>query len=201
MPALRDVVRYGYAPFMMLGLTGVAYWIVAELAIAQNNPWAYLWLAPLLALAYATAFAAETHRAVLRRVERSRRARRYADQRPAHPRLRDAEHQRRAAHPAHRLAVSVPGNLADRVAAVGAVARRLRHLRLHLHDDALPQPQVCAAVAAACGASRRRSPLRHERRDAPSAAPGHRHDHRQRAAGASWACRSRSRCCSASSSR
>ncbi len=59
MPALRAVVRYGYAPFMMLGLTGIAYWIVAELAIAQNNPWAYLWLAPLLAMAYATAFAAE----------------------------------------------------------------------------------------------------------------------------------------------
>jgi sterol desaturase/sphingolipid hydroxylase (fatty acid hydroxylase superfamily) len=59
MPALRAVVRYGYAPFMMLGLTGVAYWIVAELVIAQNNPWAYLWLAPLLAMAYATAFAAE----------------------------------------------------------------------------------------------------------------------------------------------
>jgi sterol desaturase/sphingolipid hydroxylase (fatty acid hydroxylase superfamily) len=59
MPALRAIVRYGYAPFMMLGLVGAAYWVVAELAVAQNNPWAYLLLAPLLALAYATAFAGE----------------------------------------------------------------------------------------------------------------------------------------------
>ncbi|MDP1909668.1 MAG: sterol desaturase family protein, partial [Hyphomicrobium sp.] len=59
MPALRTLVRYGYAPFMMLGLTAVAYWIVADLAVGRGNPWAYLWLAPLLALAYATAFAAE----------------------------------------------------------------------------------------------------------------------------------------------
>jgi sterol desaturase/sphingolipid hydroxylase (fatty acid hydroxylase superfamily) len=59
MPALRAIVRYGYAPFMMLGLTGVAYWVVSDLVIARSNPWAYLWLAPLLALGYATAFAAE----------------------------------------------------------------------------------------------------------------------------------------------
>jgi sterol desaturase/sphingolipid hydroxylase (fatty acid hydroxylase superfamily) len=59
MPALRAIVRYGYAPFMMLGLTAAAYWVVSELAVAGDNPWAYLWLAPLLALAYATAFGAE----------------------------------------------------------------------------------------------------------------------------------------------
>jgi sterol desaturase/sphingolipid hydroxylase (fatty acid hydroxylase superfamily) len=59
MPALRAIVRYGYAPFMMLGLTAVAYFVVSELAVARGNPWAYLWLAPLLALAYATAFGAE----------------------------------------------------------------------------------------------------------------------------------------------
>jgi hypothetical protein len=59
MPALRAIVRYGYAPFMMLGLTAAAYWVVSELAVAGNNPWAYLWLAPLLVLAYATAFGAE----------------------------------------------------------------------------------------------------------------------------------------------
>lgn len=59
MPGLRAIVRYGYAPFMMLGLTGAAYFIVSELAVARDNPWAYLWLAPLLALAYAIAFAAE----------------------------------------------------------------------------------------------------------------------------------------------
>ena len=48
MPALRAIVRYGYAPFMMLGLTGVAYWVVSDLVLARGNPWAYLWLAPLL---------------------------------------------------------------------------------------------------------------------------------------------------------
>ena len=53
MTVLRTVVRYGYAPFMMLGLTGAAYWVVGVTAHS------YLWLAPLLALAYATAFAAE----------------------------------------------------------------------------------------------------------------------------------------------
>ena len=62
MPALRTLVRYGYAPFMMLGLTAVAYWIVTDLVVGRGNPWAYLWLAPLLALAYATAFAAEKTR-------------------------------------------------------------------------------------------------------------------------------------------
>jgi sterol desaturase/sphingolipid hydroxylase (fatty acid hydroxylase superfamily) len=52
MKVLREVVRYGYAPFMMLGLTGAAYWVVA-------SGHSYLWLAPLLGLAYATAFTAE----------------------------------------------------------------------------------------------------------------------------------------------
>ncbi len=59
MPALRAIVRYGYAPFMMLGLTVAAYWVVSELAVAGDKPWAYLWLAPLLVVAYATAFGAE----------------------------------------------------------------------------------------------------------------------------------------------
>jgi sterol desaturase/sphingolipid hydroxylase (fatty acid hydroxylase superfamily) len=59
MPALRAIVRYGYAPFMMLGLTAAAYYVVSELAVAGDNPWAYLLLAPLLAVAYATAFGAE----------------------------------------------------------------------------------------------------------------------------------------------
>jgi len=59
MSALRAIVRYGYAPFMMLGLIGAAYWVVSELVVAQGNTWAYLWLAPLLGLAYATAFASE----------------------------------------------------------------------------------------------------------------------------------------------
>jgi sterol desaturase/sphingolipid hydroxylase (fatty acid hydroxylase superfamily) len=44
---------------MMLGLTAIAYLIVTELVIARDNPWNYLWLAPLLAVAYAIAFAAE----------------------------------------------------------------------------------------------------------------------------------------------
>ena len=30
MTVLREVVRYGYAPFMMFGLTGAAYWVVAH---------------------------------------------------------------------------------------------------------------------------------------------------------------------------
>ena len=52
MSFLRNIVRYGYVPFMMLGLTGAAYWVVA-------NGHSYAWLLPLLALAYASAFAAE----------------------------------------------------------------------------------------------------------------------------------------------
>jgi sterol desaturase/sphingolipid hydroxylase (fatty acid hydroxylase superfamily) len=59
MPALRAIVRYGYAPFMMLGLTAAAYWVVAELVVAQGNAWAYALLIPLLAVAYLTAFGAE----------------------------------------------------------------------------------------------------------------------------------------------
>ena len=54
---LRNIVRYGYVPFMMLGLTSVAYRVVAN---DQGHTWLwYLWLAPLLAFAYATSFAAE----------------------------------------------------------------------------------------------------------------------------------------------
>jgi sterol desaturase/sphingolipid hydroxylase (fatty acid hydroxylase superfamily) len=49
---LRPIVRYGYAPFMMLALPAAAYWVVV-------NGHSYLWLAPLLVIAYATAFAAE----------------------------------------------------------------------------------------------------------------------------------------------
>ena len=55
MTVLRSIVRYGYVPFMLLGLTGAAYWVV----INAHSFWSYFWLAPLLALAYATAFAAE----------------------------------------------------------------------------------------------------------------------------------------------
>jgi sterol desaturase/sphingolipid hydroxylase (fatty acid hydroxylase superfamily) len=52
MSFLSALVRYGYAPFMMLGLTGAAYWVVV-------NGHSYFWLLPLLVLAYASAFAAE----------------------------------------------------------------------------------------------------------------------------------------------
>ncbi len=52
MSMLRTFVRVAYAPFMMLGLTGAAYWVVV-------NGYSYFWLAPLIAIAYATAFAAE----------------------------------------------------------------------------------------------------------------------------------------------
>lgn len=56
---LKALVRYGYAPFMILGLTAAAYWVVADLAVARDNAWSYLLLAPLLAIAYAVAFASE----------------------------------------------------------------------------------------------------------------------------------------------
>jgi sterol desaturase/sphingolipid hydroxylase (fatty acid hydroxylase superfamily) len=49
---MLSLVRYFYAPFMMLGLIGAAYWVVA-------NGYSYFWLAPLLAVAYAASFAAE----------------------------------------------------------------------------------------------------------------------------------------------
>jgi sterol desaturase/sphingolipid hydroxylase (fatty acid hydroxylase superfamily) len=59
MSALRAIVRYGYAPFMMLGVTAAAYLVVSELVVAQGHTWAYLLLIPLLGVAYATAFMAE----------------------------------------------------------------------------------------------------------------------------------------------
>jgi sterol desaturase/sphingolipid hydroxylase (fatty acid hydroxylase superfamily) len=55
MEVMRSIVRYAYAPFMMLALPTAAYWVV----ISAQTFWGYFWLAPLLALAYATAFAAE----------------------------------------------------------------------------------------------------------------------------------------------
>ncbi len=59
MPALSTLVRYCYAPFMMLGLTGAAYWVVADLVVARGHTWAYLLLAPLLGIAYLCSFSAE----------------------------------------------------------------------------------------------------------------------------------------------
>ncbi len=55
MQVLRSIVQYGYAPFMMLVLPSAAYAVVVN----SETTWGYLWLAPLLGLAYATAFAAE----------------------------------------------------------------------------------------------------------------------------------------------
>ncbi len=52
MSIMQALARYFYAPFMMLGLTSAAYWVVA-------HGYSYLWLAPLLAVAYAATFAAE----------------------------------------------------------------------------------------------------------------------------------------------
>ncbi|MGQ0674200.1 MAG: sterol desaturase family protein [Hyphomicrobium sp.] len=52
MAFFRFVVRYGYAPFMILGLNVAAYTLVAS----KHN---YFWLAPLLTLALGTAFVAE----------------------------------------------------------------------------------------------------------------------------------------------
>jgi sterol desaturase/sphingolipid hydroxylase (fatty acid hydroxylase superfamily) len=48
----QSVVRYGYVPFMVLGLNGAAVYAIA-------NGHSYLWLPGLLAVAFATAFAAE----------------------------------------------------------------------------------------------------------------------------------------------
>ena len=163
MTVLRTVVRYGYAPFMMFGMTGAAYWVVSELVVAGQY----------VGLSLARAATGARLRNRIRERRGSRRSSTNgtitmrtatADQLPAHLRLRDVEHQWRAADPGDLLAVSVPGHLADAVADVGAGADRVRGRRLRLHDDALPQPSLCAAVAAACGASRRRPPLRHERR-------------------------------------
>ena len=52
MPALSALVRYGYAPFMILGLNGAAFWVVS-----QGH--SYAWLAPLLLIAFATSYLAE----------------------------------------------------------------------------------------------------------------------------------------------
>ncbi len=52
MSVLNRVVRYGYVPFMLLGLNGAAYWIVSQ-------GYHYGWLALLLLVAFALAFAAE----------------------------------------------------------------------------------------------------------------------------------------------
>jgi sterol desaturase/sphingolipid hydroxylase (fatty acid hydroxylase superfamily) len=49
---LRTVVRYGYVPFMLLGLNGAAYY-----AVAYHQ--SYIWLPVLLVVAFATTFAAE----------------------------------------------------------------------------------------------------------------------------------------------
>lgn len=48
----RLAVRYGYAPFMMLGLIGAGWYVVA-------HGHSYAWLGLILAVALATAFAAE----------------------------------------------------------------------------------------------------------------------------------------------
>jgi sterol desaturase/sphingolipid hydroxylase (fatty acid hydroxylase superfamily) len=59
MKILREAVRYGYAPFMMFGLTAAAYWVVSELVVAEGKTWAYALIVPLLAIAYATSMIAE----------------------------------------------------------------------------------------------------------------------------------------------
>ena len=127
---------------------------------AQGNTWAYLWLAPLLAIAYATAFAAERIAPFFDEWNDHDAHGDTRDQYCCTFSLRDVEHQRRAADPADLLAVPVPGSLADAVADVVTSADRVRGRRFRLHDDALPQPPLRAAVAAAFGASRRRPALR-----------------------------------------
>ena len=53
----QSVVRYGYVPFMIIGLNGAAVYAIA-------NGHSYLWLPVLLAVAFATAFLAERIRPV-----------------------------------------------------------------------------------------------------------------------------------------
>ena len=52
MDAVRTLVRYAYAPFMMFGLIGAGYYVIAY----EHS---YLWLGAILAIALGTAFAAE----------------------------------------------------------------------------------------------------------------------------------------------
>ncbi len=49
---LRSVVRYGFVPFMLIGLNGLGLWVV-------TSGWSYLWLGLILLVAILTAFAAE----------------------------------------------------------------------------------------------------------------------------------------------
>jgi sterol desaturase/sphingolipid hydroxylase (fatty acid hydroxylase superfamily) len=52
MSALQAIVRYGYVPFMLLGLNGAAFYLV-------HQNYSYLWLLPLLLAAFAIAHFAE----------------------------------------------------------------------------------------------------------------------------------------------
>ncbi len=52
MIGLQILTRYAYVPFMLLGLNGAAYYVVA-------NGHSYAWLVPLLAAAFATSHIAE----------------------------------------------------------------------------------------------------------------------------------------------
>ena len=49
---MKTIVRFGFVPFMILGLNGLGYAVVA-------NGWSYLWIAPVLLLALGLTFAAE----------------------------------------------------------------------------------------------------------------------------------------------
>ena len=52
MTEFRQIVRFGYLPFMLLGLNGAAWFVVA-------HGFSYLWLAPLLIAAFALTHCAE----------------------------------------------------------------------------------------------------------------------------------------------
>lgn len=52
MTLARTAVRYGYVPFMLFGLNGLAYYLV-------THGYSYAWMAPILALALLCAFVAE----------------------------------------------------------------------------------------------------------------------------------------------
>lgn len=51
----KSLVRYGYVPFMLLGLNAVAFYIVTTSA----SRWDYLWLLPLLVIAFLASHASE----------------------------------------------------------------------------------------------------------------------------------------------
>ena len=167
MSRLRTIVRWAYAPFLMLGLTAVAYWIVVNAKATID----YFWLLPLIGVAYLTAFAAE------------RIAPFYPEWNEHH------DHGDTSANIWHTVVYEIsamngvlmipliqwmfpyPGHLADVVAALGSGTARVPDCRLRVHVHPLCQPPLSSALAPAFGASRCRPALRLQRRHPAPPAP------------------------------